>query len=558
MLALKGGVLLVLCGGSHAFVLPSMPQVQLSPVNYRQQLLPRNSFDVYKTVPDKRVTVRSDMAAVDFETIKPLLLTYASFVGVYLLVSLFFMRSNGGGNGNGGGNIFDFMAQNKKFNKDTINPEEVNVKFEDVAGIQYVKTEIQDILDFLKDPARFEKMGAKVPKGVLLTGPPGTGKTLIAKAIATEAQVPFYSSDGSKFVEIYIGVGSQRVRELFEKARKTAPCIVFIDEIEGLTGIRGKNPITNNDERENTLNALLVELDGFATNSTNPVIVIGATNRLDMIDKAVLRPGRIDRIIQVSLPDRKARLDILKVHSKNKPLSCNVDLNDIVAQTTGFSGADLGNIMNEASIIALRKNKNLIERDDLFEAVDKTTTGIPLPNKERSEQVNRLTAIHESGHAVTGILLNHNRVNRISIVPSSRGMGGFTSFIPHEDTIDSGIVSKTYLLNELMVLLAGRISEEITFGNELITTGASNDLERAKSLVKSYLTDYCMDDTNLFGYKFEDQVHIVIGEFYKKTYDLLNKNKELLELFADKLVEKKTLYTEDIELLMIHVEQLRN
>jgi cell division protease FtsH len=478
---------------------------------------------------------------LDFEQYIPMLTSLVSFLAIYGILSyiIFTVSKNRMTN-----NPNKFFGGNKN---DVINSEIVNVKFEDVAGIDYVKTEIQDILDYLKDPSKFEKMGASVPTGILLTGPPGTGKTLIAKAIATEAKVPFFSSDGSKFVEVFIGVGSQRVRELFTQARKSAPSIVFIDEIEGLTGIRGKNPVSNNDERENTLNSLLVEMDGFSSkvDKTKPVIVIGATNRMDMIDPAVLRPGRFDRIVSVSLPDREARKAILKVHSKNKPLSENINFDDIASQTIGKNGADLANIMNEASIIALRKNKNVIDNIDIFEAFDKNTIGCALPNKVRSDDVNYLISVHECGHMLSSLLLKHNKVNRVSIVPSSKGIAGITSIVPDDDTIDSGIVSKTYLLKELMVLLSGRIAEEIVFGNECITTGSSSDIKRARDLVKSFLVDYAMKDC--FGYKYEDQIHLILQEYYKKTYDLLNENKELLLIYSRVLADKKNLYTEDID-----------
>jgi cell division protease FtsH len=493
---------------------------------------------LFRSKSESKVCLRMTL---DFEQYRPMLTSLVSFLAVYGILSyiIFTVSKNQMTN-----NPSKFFGGNKN---EGINPEEVNVKFEDVAGIDYVKTEIQDILDYLKDPSKFEKMGASVPTGILLTGPPGTGKTLIAKAIATEAKVPFFSSDGSKFVEIFIGVGSQRVRDLFEKARKSAPAIVFIDEIEGLTGIRGKSPVSNNDERENTLNSLLVEMDGFSSKAdkTKPVIVIGATNRMDMIDPAVLRPGRFDRIVSVSLPDRKARRDILKVHSKNKPLSEAINFDDIASQTIGKNGADLSNIMNEASIIALRKNKNVIDSIDIFEALDKQTVGIALPNKERSEATNYLVATHEIGHTLVSLLLNHNKVNRVSIVPTSRGIGGITSIVPDDNTVDSGIVSKTYLLNELQVLLGGRIAEEIMFGNSLITTGASSDIKRARDLIKSFLVDYAMKDC--FGYKFEDQIHLMLQEYYKKTYDLLNENKELLVIYSRVLADKKNLYTEDID-----------
>ena len=374
----------------------------------------------------------------------------------------------------------------------------------------------------------------------------GVGKTLIAKAIATEANIPFFSADGSAFVKIFVGQGASKVRDLFDKARKVAPCIVFIDELDAVAGSR-KNAINSNDEREQTLNQILIEMDGFKSklDKNKPVIVIGATNRVDMLDEAILRPGRFDRIIRVGLPNKKARKAIFKVHSKNKSIAADVNFNDIVSQTAGNSGADIANIMNEAAIIALRKNSTVIQKEHINEAFDKTTIGQPLYDIERSYVEDLLISVHEIGHALTSLLLDHNKVSRVSITPTVRDIGGVTIIIPKDEgSLDQGIVSKTYLLNELKVLLGGRIAEEIMFGNENITTGASSDLARAKELVKQYLDDFCMDGD--FGYEYEKKIHIVLQDNYIKTYKLLEENKLLLELMANELIKKRTLYEDEL------------
>ncbi len=480
--------------------------------------------------------------SVDWEIVKPIVFQFVFIISVYSVLYYFISKLSG----NSGNGLPGMMFSNKK---KLIDSEMVNVRFDDVAGCDYVKTEVADIIDYLKYPERFAKVGAKVPRGILLNGPPGTGKTLLAKAIAGEAGVPFFSSDGSGFVELYVGLGSRKVRELFEKARKAAPSIVFIDEIDAIGGKRGMNINGGNDERDQTLNQLLIEMDGFSSNlygESEAVIVVASTNRIDILDEALLRSGRFDRKIYVKRPDSKARREILEVHSKGKPLTEDVDFDQIVSQTAGQTGADLANIMNEAAILAMRQNSTVINNDHVSEALDKTLIGISLKDKNTTGIFEDIVSVHESGHAVSALLLNHNTVSRISIVPSNTGVGGFTLITPDEKTMDVGLVSKTYLLNELMCLLGGRIAEEIIFGNNNITTGASSDLARSKQLVEEYLVDFCMEDEQLFGYKFEENIHLVLQEYYKKTYDLLSDNKHLIEIFSKVLKEKKMIYQKEI------------
>jgi cell division protease FtsH len=510
----------------------------------KQNYFPKTSIvlPIYK---EKKSIVILNMNPPDMIVVQDIatrFLMFATFYGV-LSYLIFNLMPTGLKNGNNNKFFQNNPFQNNQNNGDAINPDNIDVCLDDIAGLDYVKQEINDVLMYLKDPEKFESMDIKCPKGLLLVGPPGTGKTMFAKAIAKEANIPFFSTSGSGLgPQLYIGSGVSAIKNLFEKAKKSVPCIIFIDEFDSIGGQRGKS--ISSEERDITLNQLLTEMDGFAT-TLMPVIVIAATNRIDMLDTAVLRPGRFDRKIFFKLPDKQARLKILEVHSKKKPLAADVDLNALAQLTINYNGADLQNILNESGILAIRENNHFIQNKYILEALDKIMIGNPLPDAIRSEKTNFLVSIHESAHALIGLLLNHNTVTRISIIPSSKGSGGITIMKPN-DEVDEGLVSKQYLLNELMVLLGGRAGEALIFGKDQITTGASSDLLMSKYLVKEYLNTYCLDDELQFGYKMEDNIHLVLQKYYKKTYDLLSENKYLLEIFAKELLEKKQLYESEI------------
>ncbi len=434
------------------------------------------------------------------------------------------------------------------------------VTFKDVAGIDEVKEEVSEIVDFLKNPKKYQQLGGRIPKGVLLAGPPGTGKTLLAKAIAGEANVPFLSVSGSEFVEMFVGVGASRVRDLFEQAKKHAPCIVFIDEIDAVGRRRGAGISGGHDEREQTLNQLLVEMDGFE--SSDGIIVIAATNRPDILDPALLRPGRFDRQIHVPLPDVKGRLEILKIHTRNKPLAEDVDLEVIARSTPGFSGADLANIVNEAALIAARKNHGKITMEDFEEAKDKVTMGIERKSMVLSEQERLTTAYHEAGHALVAKLLpNADKVHKVTIIPRGRALG-ITQQLPEEDRYT---YTKEYLLDRLAVLFGGRVAEELALGT--ISTGAGNDIERATEIARKMVAEWGMSEKigpiavkvkEQFGEPVElvseemrklidKEVKRIITDTYKRTKELLSENMDKLENLARALLEKETLTGEEID-----------
>ncbi len=434
------------------------------------------------------------------------------------------------------------------------------VTFKDVAGIDEVKEEVSEIVDFLKNPKKYQQLGGRIPKGVLLAGPPGTGKTLLAKAIAGEANVPFLSVSGSEFVEMFVGVGASRVRDLFEQAKKHAPCIVFIDEIDAVGRKRGAGISGGHDEREQTLNQLLVEMDGFE--SSDGIIVIAATNRPDILDPALLRPGRFDRQIHVPLPDVKGRLEILKIHTRNKPLAEDVDLEVIARSTPGFSGADLANIVNEAALIAARKNHGKITMEDFEEAKDKVTMGIERKSMVLSEEERLTTAYHEAGHALVAKLLpNADKVHKVTIIPRGRALG-VTQQLPEEDRYT---YTKEYLLDRLAVLFGGRVAEELALGT--ISTGAGNDIERATEIARKMVAEWGMSEKigpiavkirEQFGEPVElvseemrklidKEVKRIINETYARTKELLSQNMDKLENLARALLEKETLTGEEID-----------
>ena len=440
------------------------------------------------------------------------------------------------------------------------------VRFSDVAGLKEEKEEVAELIDFLKSPKKFQKLGARIPKGVLLVGPPGTGKTLLAKAVAGEANVPFYFISGSDFVELFVGVGASRVRDMFKEAKRNAPCLIFIDEIDAVGRQRGSGIGGGHDEREQTLNQLLTEMDGFGANEG--IIIIAATNRPDVLDPALLRPGRFDRQVTVSLPDTEEREAILKVHARDKILASDVDLKSISRRTSGFSGADLENLLNEAALLAVRKNQDNITIKDIDEATDRVLMGPAKVSRKVSDNVKWLTAVHESGHAVIGLKLKDAmEVQKITIIP--RGMaGGYTAYTPKEDNITR--YTKREMIAMITSTLAGRASEELFLDD--ITTGASDDFKRATELARSMVTEYGMSDLGPMRYEssnenvflgrdynktknYSDQVALeidqasrkIINECYENAKKILKENKKLVMQLANTLIEKETITKEEID-----------
>jgi len=451
---------------------------------------------------------------------------------------------------------------------------QTQVTFGDVAGIDQAKLELAEVVDFLKNADRFTAVGAKIPKGVLLVGPPGTGKTLLAKAVAGEAGVPFFSISGSEFVEMFVGVGASRVRDLFEQAKANAPCIVFIDEIDAVGRQRGAGLGGGNDEREQTLNQLLTEMDGFEGNTG--VILIAATNRPDVLDAALLRPGRFDRQVVVDRPDYAGRLEILNVHARGKTMAKDVDLEKIARRTPGFTGADLANLLNEAAILAARRNLTEISMDEVNDAIDRVLAGPEKKDRVMSEKRKSLVAYHEAGHALVGALMpDYDPVQKISIIPRGRA-GGLTWFTPSEDRMDSGLYSRSYLQNQMAVALGGRIAEEIIFGEEEVTTGASNDLQQVARVARQMVTRFGMSDRlgpvalgraqgNMFlgrdiaaerdfseetAAAIDDEVRNLVDQAYRRAKSVLTENRLVLENLAAMLVERETVDSEELQELL--------
>jgi cell division protease FtsH len=485
-----------------------------------------------------------------------------------LLVVLFFvLRRAQGGPGS--------QAMNFGKSKARVQMEpQTQVTFGDVAGIEQAKLELSEVVDFLKNADRFTAVGAKIPKGVLLVGPPGTGKTLLAKAVAGEAGVPFFSISGSEFVEMFVGVGASRVRDLFEQAKANAPCIVFIDEIDAVGRQRGAGLGGGNDEREQTLNQLLTEMDGFEGNTG--IIIIAATNRPDVLDSALLRPGRFDRQVVVDRPDYAGRLEILNVHARGKTLSKDVDLEKIARRTPGFTGADLANLLNEAAILAARRNLTEISMDEVNDAIDRVLAGPEKKDRVMSEKRKTLVAFHEAGHALVGALMpDYDPVQKISIIPRGRA-GGLTWFTPSEDRMDSGLYSRSYLQNQMAVALGGRIAEEIIFGEEEVTTGASNDLQQVARVARQMVTRFGMSDRlgpvalgrqqgNMFlgrdiaaerdfseetAAAIDDEVRNLVEQAYRRAKAVLIENRLVLDKLAEMLVERETVDAEELQELL--------
>jgi cell division protease FtsH len=491
------------------------------------------------------------------------------FLPLILLVGIFFLfrrAQNGPGN----------QAMNFGKSKARVQVEpNSQTTFSDVAGIDQAKLELTEVVDFLKNADRFTALGAKIPKGVLLVGPPGTGKTLLAKAVAGEAGVPFFSISGSEFVEMFVGVGASRVRDLFEQAKSQSPCIVFIDEIDAVGRQRGAGLGGGNDEREQTLNQLLTEMDGFEGNTG--IIIIAATNRPDVLDAALLRPGRFDRQVVVDRPDYAGRLEIMHVHARGKTLSKDVDLEKISRRTPGFTGADLSNLLNEAAILAARRNLTEISMDEVNDAIDRILAGPEKKDRVMSEKRKTLVAYHEAGHALVGALMpDYDPVQKISIIPRGRA-GGLTWFTPSEERLESGLYSRAYLQNQMAVALGGRIAEEIIFGEEEVTTGASNDLQQVARTARQMVTRFGMSEKlgpvalgrqqgSMFmgrdiaserdfseetASMIDEEVSELVAVAYQRAKDVLVGNKSVLDRLATMLVEKETVDSEELSQLLV-------
>lgn len=542
--------------------------------------VPTGSVEVHLTSGDEKVLVVSDVNPVleELETagvktivrdvpgdnifltsILPALIT----VGGVLLI--FMMMNAQNAQMNGGNKMMNFGKSRARLSL----AGDSKVTLKDVAGLKEEKEDLQEIVDFLRDPGKFTKVGARIPKGVLLEGPPGTGKTLLAKAIAGEANVPFFSISGSDFVEMFVGVGASRVRDLFEEAKKNAPCIVFIDEIDAVARRRGTGMGGGHDEREQTLNQMLVEMDGFAANAG--IIVMAATNRVDILDPAILRPGRFDRKIAVGLPDVGGREAILQVHAKNKPLGDNVDLKQIAQTTAGFTGADLENLLNEAAIVAAKDNRCFISQEDIKTAFVKVGIGTERKSRIISDKERKITAYHESGHAILfHVLPDVGPVYSVSIIPTGAGAAGYTMPLPERDDM---FMTKGRMLQEIMVSLGGRIAEEIIFDD--ITTGASSDIKKATQIAKKMVTRYgmsenvgviCYDDdddevfigrdlahakahSELVSGEIDREIHRIIDECYAKAKALILENSDVLHKSVQLLLKKEKISRAEFEAL---------
>jgi cell division protease FtsH len=515
---------------------------------------------------------------VDFEEVSSangraavgLLINLMWILPLVALMLLFLRRST-----NASSQAMNFGKTRARFQMEA----KTGVKFEDVAGIEEAKEELQEVVTFLKQPEKFTAVGARIPKGVLLVGPPGTGKTLLAKAIAGEAAVPFFSISGSEFVEMFVGVGASRVRDLFKKAKENAPCLIFIDEIDAVGRQRGAGIGGGNDEREQTLNQLLTEMDGFEGNTG--IIIIAATNRPDVLDTALLRPGRFDRQVIVDAPDRKGRLEILQVHSRNKKIDPSVSLEVVARRTPGFTGADLANLLNEGAILTARRRKEAITQLEIDDAIDRLTIGLTL-NPLLDSKKKRLIAYHEIGHALLSTLLKYSDpLNKVTIIPRSGGVGGFSQQILNEEMIDSGLYTKAWLQDNITMTLGGKASEVEVFGEAEVTGGASNDLKVVTNLARKMITMYGMSDLGLvaletqnsdvflgrdwvnrseyseeMAIKIDRQVRAMATTCYQEARRIIRENRALVDRLVDLLVEQETIEGEQFRKIVSEYTQL--
>ena len=522
-----------------------------SDINEMQTLMDQNKFDNY---------VVEDVPAESWiMTLLPYLLIFGAFFILFMI-----MNNNAAAN-SGGSKMMNFGKSRAKLSTE----EDNKMSFANVAGLREEKEDLEELVDFLRDPKKYTNLGARIPKGVLLVGPPGTGKTLLAKAVAGEAAVPFFSISGSDFVEMFVGVGASRVRDLFEDAKKNAPCIVFIDEIDAVARRRGTGMGGGHDEREQTLNQMLVEMDGFGVNEG--IIVMAATNRVDILDPAIMRPGRFDRKIVVGRPDVAGREEILAVHAKNKPLGDDVDLKQIAQTTAGFTGADLENLLNESAILAAKENRAFIKQEDIQRAFIKVGIGAEKRSRIISEKEKRITAYHESGHAILfHVLPDVGPVHTVSIIPTGAGAAGYTMPLPEKDEMFN---SKGRMLQEIVVDLGGRVAEELVFDD--ITTGASQDIKQATTMARDMVTRYGMSENiGLICYKDDDdevfigrdlahahnysegvasaidaEVKSIIDHAYEEAKRIINENRDVLDRCAELLLEKEKITREEFEAL---------
>lgn len=500
---------------------------------------------------------------IDYESSNLVFNTIISLLPYALLLIVMYMlyRSMAGA-GSANSRAFDFGNSRAKLEKDS------KTRFTDVAGADEEKEELKELVEFLKNPKKFVSMGAKIPRGVLLVGPPGTGKTLLARAVAGEANVPFYSISGSEFVEMFVGVGAGRVRDMFKEAKKNAPCIIFIDEIDAVGRQRGTGVGGGHDEREQTLNQLLVEMDGFSGNEG--IIVLAATNRADVLDPALLRPGRFDRQIQVANPDKRARTEILRVHARNKKLAPDVNFDNVASRTPGFSGAELANVLNEAALLAVRMDHQLITLDDIDEAIDRVIGGPAKKSRKYTEHERRLVAYHEAGHAIIGLTLEDaNKVQKVTIIPRGEA-GGYNLMTPKEETY---FQTKSQLIASITGLMGGRVAEEVFFGD--VTSGAQNDIQQATRIARLMVTEFGMSDlgpikydsgqdavflgrdysstsnthSGQIAYEIDQQVRKIIDESLEQCRKIINEQKDKLITIAEALLEYETLNGEEIEAL---------
>ena len=522
-----------------------------SDVNEMQNLMDDEKFDNY--------TLEDVPAEIWIMTLLPYLLIFGAFFILFVI-----MNNNAAAN-SGGGKMMNFGKSRAKLSTE----EDNKTSFANVAGLREEKEELEELVDFLRDPKKYTKLGARIPKGVLLVGPPGTGKTLLAKAVAGEAGVPFFSISGSDFVEMFVGVGASRVRDLFEDAKKNAPCIVFIDEIDAVARRRGTGMGGGHDEREQTLNQMLVEMDGFGVNEG--IIVMAATNRVDILDPAIMRPGRFDRKIVVGRPDVKGREEILAVHAKNKPLGEDVDLKQIAQTTAGFTGADLENLLNEAAILAAKENRGFVMQADIQKAFIKVGIGAEKRSRIISEKEKKITAFHEAGHAILfHVLPDVGPVHTVSIIPTGTGAAGYTMPLPEKDEMFN---SKGRMLQEIIVDLGGRVAEELVFDD--ITTGASQDIKQATQMARDMVTRYGMSENiGLICYKDDDdevfigrdlahahnysegvasaidvEVKNIIDHAYEEAKRIIGENRKVLDRCANLLLEKEKITREEFEAL---------